>query len=68
MMLRNRAETEAKNFARLGEESNSHVIIYCFCSDYSTCININHTTLIYYLFFNQKQIKSTFNNKLKKVF
>lgn len=25
MMLRNRAETEAKTFARLGEESNPHV-------------------------------------------
>lgn len=28
MMLRNRAETESKNFARLGEESNPHVIYF----------------------------------------
>lgn len=28
MMLRNRAETETKNFARLQEESSPHVIIF----------------------------------------
>lgn len=28
MMLRNRAETETKNFTRLREESNPHVIYY----------------------------------------
>lgn len=30
MMFRNRAETESKNFARLREESISHVIVYEF--------------------------------------